>query len=54
MKKTEKDKDLQKESWEILIETVITLRKKNEQLEKRVHELEIWLEEAIASLTSVL
>ena len=35
-------------------EMIIELRRKNEQLEKRVHELEIWLEEAIATLQNVL
>lgn len=35
-------------------EMIIELREKNEQLEKRVHELEIWLEEAIAALQNVL
>lgn len=35
-------------------EMIIELRKENEQLKKRVHELEIWLEEAIADLQNVL
>lgn len=54
MEKTKKNEDLQKESWEMLVETIIELRKENEQLKKRVHELEIWLEEAIADLQYVL
>lgn len=49
-----KKKDLQKDSWEFIVETLMTLRKENQQLKNRIHQLEIWLEEAIASLTSVL
>ena len=35
-------------------ETLIDLRRENEQLRKRVEELEKWLEEAIATLTTIL
>lgn len=49
-----KTKDLKKEWTETDKETLISLRRENEQLKKRVDELEKWLEEMLAVANTIL
>lgn len=49
-----KTKDLKKEWTETDKETLISLKRENEQLKKRVNELEKWLEEMIATANLIL
>lgn len=49
-----KTKDIKKEWTETDKETLISLRRENQQLKKRVDELEKWLEEMLAVANTIL
>lgn len=49
-----KTKDMKKERIETDEETLITLRRENQKLKKRVDELEKWLEEMLAVANLIL